>query len=213
MDSLIGIFVTSFIIALSGALMPGPLLTTTIGESTRHGSRAGPLLVAGHALLELALIALLFLGLAPYLQNSTITAIVSIIGGAILCWLAYGMFTSLPTLSLDPATKTWHTGHHRLIASGILVSLSNPYWSIWWATIGLAYILQARMFGIMGVAVFFCGHILADFVWYSFISVTVGRGRKFFTPFIYRLLVGGCGLFLIGFAVWFLFKGIREIIG
>jgi threonine/homoserine/homoserine lactone efflux protein len=213
MDSLIGIFVTSFVIALSGALMPGPLLTTTIGESTRHGTRAGPLLVAGHALLELALVVLLFLGLAPYLQHHTVTAIISIIGGAILCWLAYGMFASLPHLSLNPVTNAAQSGHNRLVASGILVSLSNPYWTIWWATIGLAYILQARALGIVGVAVFFCGHILADFVWYTFISVTVGRGRKFFTPFIYQLLVGGCGLFLIGFAVWFLVKGIRGIVG
>lgn len=31
------IFVSSFIIALSGAMMPGPLLTVTIGDSSRRG--------------------------------------------------------------------------------------------------------------------------------------------------------------------------------
>jgi threonine/homoserine/homoserine lactone efflux protein len=211
MDTLLGIFITSFIVALSGALMPGPLLTATIGESSRHGSAAGPLLMAGHALLELALIALLFLGLAPLLKNTMVTAIISIVGGIILLWLAYGMFRSLSGLSLDQEVKLTQGGKRRLVAAGILVSLSNPYWTIWWATIGLAYILQARMFGITGVIVFFIGHILADFAWYSFISLTVGSGRKMLTPIIYRGVVVVCALFLVGFAVWFLVGGIRGI--
>jgi threonine/homoserine/homoserine lactone efflux protein len=211
MDSLLGIFITSFIVALSGALMPGPLLTATIGESSRHGSAAGPLLMAGHALLELALIALLFLGLAPLLKNTMVTAIISIVGGIILLWLAYGMFRSLSGLSLDQEVKLTQGGKRRLVAAGILVSLSNPYWTIWWATIGLAYILQAQMFGITGVIVFFIGHILADFAWYSFISLTVGSGRKMLTPIIYRGVVVVCALFLVGFAAWFLVGGIRGI--
>jgi threonine/homoserine/homoserine lactone efflux protein len=211
MDTLLGIFITSFIVALSGALMPGPLLTATIGESSRHGSAAGPLLMAGHALLELALIALLFLGLAPLLKNTMVTAIISIVGGIILLWLAYGMFRSLSGLSLDQEVKLTQGGKRRLVAAGILVSLSNPYWTIWWATIGLAYILQAQMFGITGVIVFFIGHILADFAWYSFISLTVGSGRKMLTPIIYRGVVVVCALFLVGFAAWFLVGGIRGI--
>jgi threonine/homoserine/homoserine lactone efflux protein len=211
MDTLLGIFITSFIVALSGALMPGPLLTATIGESSRHGSAAGPLLMAGHALLELAFIALLFLGLAPLLKNTMVTAIISIVGGIILLWLAYGMFRSLSGLSLDQEVKLTQGGKRRLVAAGILVSLSNPYWTIWWATIGLAYILQARMFGITGVIVFFIGHILADFAWYSFISLTVGSGRKMLTPIIYRGVVVVCALFLVGFAAWFLVGGIRGI--
>jgi threonine/homoserine/homoserine lactone efflux protein len=211
MDTLFGIFITSFIVALSGALMPGPLLTTTIGESSRHGSSAGPLLMAGHALLELALIVLLFLGLAPLLKNKTVTACISIVGGTILVWLAYGMFRSLSGLSLDQEAKPTLGGKRRLVAAGVLVSLSNPYWTIWWATIGLAYILQARMFGIPGVIVFFIGHILADFAWYSFISLTVGKGRKMLTPIIYRGVVAVCALFLVGFAVWFLSGGIKVL--
>ncbi|MEK6655195.1 MAG: LysE family transporter, partial [Thermodesulfobacteriota bacterium] len=63
------IFFSSFLIALSGAMMPGPLLTAAIGEASRRGFIAGPLLVAGHGILELVLVAALLLGLAPYLQR------------------------------------------------------------------------------------------------------------------------------------------------
>jgi len=210
MNSLPAVFFTSFMIALSGALMPGPLLTATIGESSRHGSKAGPLLIAGHAILELTLVVLLFLGLAPFLTNVTVTAIIALIGGGILFWLAFGMLRSLPMLSLDIAPSA-QSGHHRLVTAGILMSLSNPYWSIWWATIGLAYILQSRQFGIPGVAVFFSGHILADLAWYSAISFTIGKGRRFFTRGIYRMVVGGCAGLLVVFGVLFAYHGIKRL--
>ena len=209
MTTLFGIGVTSFIVALSGALMPGPLLTATIGESSRAGPRAGPLLIAGHAVLELALVGALFLGLAPLLTNITVIAVISCAGGVILFLLAFGMFRSLPTLAI--ATAPAVTGHGRLVMAGILMSIANPYWSVWWATIGLAYILQSRNLGFSGVAVFFMGHIAADFLWYSFISLTVGRGRKFFTKEIYRTVVGVCAGFLMVFAVLFLRAGIKKM--
>jgi threonine/homoserine/homoserine lactone efflux protein len=211
MTTLAGLFFTSFIIALSGALMPGPLFTTTVSESSRYGPKAGPLLMVGHGLLEIALIVLLFLGLAPFLTNHKIIAAVSLLGGVILLWLAFGMFHSLPSLSLDVATALKkENANGRLITSGILVSLSNPYWTIWWATIGLAYILQARNFGYLGVAVFFVGHILADFVWYAAVSFTIGRGRRFFTPKVYKSIVGACAAFLAVFAGIFLVHGVRS---
>lgn len=211
MNSLIGIGVTSFIVALSGALMPGPLLTTTIGESFRYGVRAGPLLIAGHAVLEFSLVAALFLGVAPLLTDNKVISAIGILGGAILIWLAVGMLRSLSHLSLE-TSATPRQGHGRLIASGILVSLSNPYWSVWWATIGLAYILQARLWGFPGVVIFFIGHIAADLSWYSLISLSIGKGRRFFNNTIYRWLVGFCALFLILFATWFLWGGIKHLI-
>jgi threonine/homoserine/homoserine lactone efflux protein len=210
MRALIGIAAYSFMLALSGALMPGPLLTATVGESVRHGPRAGPYLIAGHAVLELALVAALFLGLAPLLTNKSLTAWISLGGGTILLWFAIGMFRSLPAISLD-ITGSSKSKPGRLVISGILISLSNPYWTIWWATFGLAYILQSRKSGFSGVIAFFIGHILADFVWYSLVSFSIGTGRRFFSDTLYRALVGFCALFLLGFSVWFLWGGSKQL--
>src|SRR5271157_4108973 len=63
------IFTTSFTVALSGALMPGPLLTVTISESARRGYMAGPLLIVGHSVLELVLVTAICLGLDVYLKE------------------------------------------------------------------------------------------------------------------------------------------------
>jgi threonine/homoserine/homoserine lactone efflux protein len=208
---LLTIFLSSFIVALSGALMPGPLLTATISESSRRGMIAGPLLIVGHGFLEICLLVALWLGLAPYLQDQKVFAIIAVSGALMLFWMALTMFRSLPELRLVLDKKA--SGGGRLVATGALLSLANPYWSIWWATIGLGYIVQSLQFGLRGVLFFFCGHILADLVWYGVVSAMVARGRQLLTDRLYRGLIAGCALFLLIFGCWFGYAGLAGLIG
>ncbi len=203
------IFFSSFLIALSGAMMPGPLLTAAIGEASGRGCIAGPLLVAGHGILELILVAALLLGLAPYLQRQEVFVAVALAGAAILFWMAFGMFRSLPSLRLS-----WEGDHKRRnhpMISGILMSVANPYWIIWWATIGLGYILYSWRFGFWGIAFFFVGHILADLVWDSLVAAAVAGGRHFLTDRLYRGLIAVCAVFLILFAGYFAYAGFEKL--
>jgi threonine/homoserine/homoserine lactone efflux protein len=204
------IFFSSFIIAFSGAMMPGPLLTATLSESSKRGFHAGPMLIAGHGILELGLVVLLLLGVAPFLQREGVFAVIAIAGGVILLWMAFGMFRTLPTLSLS--LDAGKTGSNSLIVSGILLSLANPYWIIWWATIGFGYILHSQQYAMWGIFLFFTGHILADLVWYSAVSAAVGKGRHFFTDGIYRGIMGTCAVFLVVFACYFFYAGLRKVI-
>lgn len=80
MDSLTAIFLSSFLLALSGAMMPGPLLTATIGESASRGPSTGPLLILGHGILEVALLLLLFLGLSPFFQSRWVFIAIALAG-------------------------------------------------------------------------------------------------------------------------------------
>ncbi len=82
-------------------MMPGPLLTATISESSQRGVFAGPLLIVGHGILELLLLVALVFGIAPFLQRGDVFAVVAISGGVILIWMAVGMFRSLPSLSMS----------------------------------------------------------------------------------------------------------------
>jgi threonine/homoserine/homoserine lactone efflux protein len=93
------------------------------------------------------------------------------------------------------------------IVAGIVVSLSNPYWTIWWATIGLGYIALSRRLGFMGLASFFSGHILSDLIWYSIVALALTLGRSLITDRIYRGLVGLCGVFLVAFGLYFGYSG------
>ncbi len=91
------------------------------------------------------------------------------------------------------------------------MSLANPYWIIWWATIGLGYVMISKTHGVTGVIFFFLGHILGDLVWYSAISFAVGKGRQFFSIRTFKILVGACAVFLFGFAVWLVVTGIGKL--
>lgn len=206
--SLIAIFFSSFVIALSGALMPGPLLTMTVTESTRRGAVAGPLIILGHGMLELALVMALLLGMAPFLKRNEVFIFIALFGGVILFWMAISMLRSLPTLRLNLDASSLKS--QNLILAGILFSLANPYWTIWWASIGLGYIMSSCKFGTPGIIAFFTGHILADLFWYSLVSFSVAGGRRFFTDRSYRWLIGFCAVFLVVFAVYFFYSGVQR---
>lgn len=208
--SLITIFTSSFLIALSGALMPGPLLTVTVSESTRRGALAGPVMILGHGILELTLIVVLLLGLAPLLQRDAVFVCISLAGGSVLLWMAFSMFKSLPGLRLELAADD--KKQMNLVVAGILFSLANPYWILWWVSIGLGYILHSAKLGVIGVAAFFVGHILADLAWYALISFGVAKGRRFFSDTFYRRLIGCCASFLVIFSCYFFYSGIEKVL-
>ena len=211
MFALLTLFFTSLVVAFSGAMMPGPLLTVTINESTRRGAIAGPLLIAGHAILELILVVFLILGLAPFLKHDVFFLVIAFLGGAIMFWMAYGMFRSLPTLSVQTEATT-SVKQKNLPLAGALMSLANPYWIIWWATIGIGYIVYAQQFGLWGIVLFFIGHITGDLIWYSAISIAVSKGKKLFTDRIYRILIALCGSFLVGFALYLVIVALMKIL-
>ena len=195
-------------VALSGALMPGPLLTVTISESPRRGYWTGPLLILGHGVLELTLVAALFLGLAPLLRTRTMLIISALAGAAVLAWLAGGMIKGLPRLTLQPAATA--DTRRNLFAAGIVFSIANPYWIVWWVTIGLGYVTQSLQFGIWGVLFFFSGHILADLFWYSAVSTTVWKGRRLMSDRLYRGMIAGCAALLLLFAGMFAWSGLSR---
>ena len=208
--SLFTIFGSSFVLALSGALMPGPVLTVTVSESTKRGAIAGPLMILGHGILELLLVLLLFAGLAPLLTRDDVFITISLAGGCILLWMALGMFRELPNMHLKTDAKDQKS--RNLVLAGILLSIANPYWTIWWATIGIGYIAYSVKFGVLGVAAFLTGHILADLLWYSMISFGIAKGRHFFTDIFYRRLIGFCAAFLVVFSCYFFYSGIERMI-
>jgi threonine/homoserine/homoserine lactone efflux protein len=206
---LAGVPASSFLVALSGALMPGPLLTVTVGEASRRGFWAGPLIILGHAILELVLVLTLLAGLGVWLNRPQVLGTVGLLGAGMLGWMGWSLLLASRTsrLTLEGAAPG---GLHPIFA-GVLMSLANPYWLIWWLTIGLGYVLFAARFGLLGVFLFFAGHILADFAWYTLVSAAVAQGRRFLSDGIYRGFLAGCAFFLFGFGGYFGFLGIKFL--
>jgi threonine/homoserine/homoserine lactone efflux protein len=98
-------------------------------------------------------------------------------------------------------------GRMHPVLAGVLVSLSNPYWTLWWATVGLGYIVLSLKQGTAGLVSFFGGHILSDLAWYSLVAGAVAGGRRFLTPAVYRGILVCCGAFLIFLGGSFIYMG------
>jgi threonine/homoserine/homoserine lactone efflux protein len=211
LESLVAIFFTSFAIGFSGVVTPGPVTTMTVVLTARRGFWAGPKMVLGHGVLEAALLTALVLGLAPILQRPLVGGLIGVIGAGLLGAMAAGMLWALPRMSLQLAGGPQDApGGLSPFWAGILTSISNPYWVLWWATVG-PMVIQQRL-SLAGVVAFFAGHILSDLVWLSFISGLVAGGRRFISQRVYRVLVGVCALVLVGFGIYFLIHGI-ELLG
>ena len=208
--SFFGLFSIGFIMGLTGAMAPGPLLTVTIGESTRRGGIVGPMVILGHGVLELALLLLIVLGAANFLNNRIIFAVIALAGGIILVFIGLSTIRDLRHYSLSVEPGSRKAGLHPVL-SGIVISLSNPYWFIWWITIGMGYVIFARGYGIYGILAFFAGHILSDLSWYSFVSYGVQFGGKYMSLRIIKGVLLVCSIFLIMFGLFFIVQGYNFI--
>ncbi len=198
------IFATALGVAFSGAMMPGPLLTVTITESAKRGQRAAFLLIVGHALLELPMVVGLAYGLSQILSNGVVIRLIGLLGGAFLLWMGYSTVSSAlkgkVKLDLESKVENLRFGP---IFEGVATSLSNPYWTLWWATIGVTFVLKSLDYRLPGLLSFYTGHILGDFVWYGIVALTVVTGRRFLSNKVYQGVLATCGLFLLLLGVSF----------
>ncbi|MEA1958988.1 MAG: LysE family transporter [Chloroflexota bacterium] len=210
--TLIIIFTTSFGIALTGAMMPGPVLALTISGAAQRGFWAGPLIVLGHAILELLLVIALIFGLSQFIESEFVASIIGIIGGMVL--VGIGVMTVLRGRHRDVSMMEGGLNMKRsriLVLSGIVGSVSNPYWFLWWATIGITYLLWSLELGTVGVATFFTGHILGDLSWYALVAFAISSGKRFISDSAYRWMLIVCGVALIGLGIYFIVSGGRFL--
>lgn len=210
---MIAIFLKSLIIGYSGAIMPGSMFTYTVDKSIRHGARVGLLVSVGHAILEMILVILIFIGAGRYLATDVARAAIGLIGGLILGYLGFGMIKDvyLNKISLD--TKDIKSDKHgNMLLAGAVLSVSNPYFIIWWSVVGLTLITNSyNSFGIVGIAAFYIGHIIADISWFTFISILVSKTRHLINIKVYKIIIILLATCLVGFGVSFFASSIGYI--
>ncbi|MFX1573144.1 MAG: LysE family transporter [Promethearchaeota archaeon] len=207
---MIQIFFISFIVALTGALSPGPLLTFTIYKSIRQkrGYLAGIFIVLGHATIEFFLIMALLAGATLFFQNILFLSIIGVIGSFFLVIFGFlvikNVFNTDFNLDFNLEDNSFKGYKGNSFLGGIIVSLSNPYWEFWWAVIGLSLMISFNISfkNPIGILLFFIGHELGDIIWYLPISMFVYFGGKRINPKIYKYMLIACGVFMIIFGIY-----------
>lgn len=207
------IFTTSFVVALSGAMMPGPLLALTISEATQRGFWAGPVLILGHGILEVVIVIALTLGLSQFTGDEMVSSTIGIIGGIVLIGMGLAILRKGWHRVTIPTANPVNPGQNRMgVLTGVLGSVSSPYFFIWWVTIGTTYLLWSLELGITGVVSFFTGHILADLGWYTLVAFIIATGKKVMSDTVYHWLFLVCGLTLVGLGGYFIISGVKYLI-
>lgn len=200
--------ITAFLVGLSGALMPGTVFIAVVLQAARKGWKVGPLIVLGHALLETGLGIALILGLSAVIGVQMIRTGIGFIGGVFLLWMGLGLVKT----SRHAEIVTTSMGKEPPLVSstpvlaGFLASSINPYFYVWWATVGNVFTMRGlELAGLLGVAVFLISHWMSDLSWYTFISLSVGRSRSYMSNRAYRIVLGSCGVFLVALGLTFLY--------
>ena len=194
------------VISLSGVMAPGPVTTATIVEGSRARS-AGAFIALGHGVIEVPLILAIRYGLGPLFQLSGIKAVIGLCGGVVLLIMGISMIRD----ARSPEVLTEKERVRSPLLAGILLSAGNPYFLIWWVTIGAALILKSVTFGTIGFITFILVHWLCDLGWFSFLSSLSFHGGRFFGQRFQQGIFLICGLFLLLFSVKFFISSIGVL--
>ena len=192
----------SFALGFTGAVVPGPLLVVVLSESPRRGVAAGFLAVFGHAVLEMAMVAALAVGLGFLLRSPLAEASVALVGGCAM--LTFSAIMVWHALKGEYTSKSGRVFPYGPLLGGLVATALNPYWYVWWATVASPYIAVSVPLGVVGLLAFYVGHVLADAAWYVPVSAVVGYGGRRFEDRYLNWLVLGCGVLLALFGVEFL---------
>ncbi len=192
--------ILGFIIGLTGALAPGPTLVAAINASVKGGWTAGPKVTVGHMVVEILMIALIVGGLSVVLSGYS--SMIAVIGGAAL--IVFGILTILGARQARIDVPQESAQHAEPVIAGFLTSVSNPYFWIWWLTVGSALLIGAMEGGLIVMIAFIAGHWGADLGWYTLVGISIHKGRFFLGQRHYRIVLAACGIFLIAFGAYYL---------
>jgi threonine/homoserine/homoserine lactone efflux protein len=205
---LLAFLIKVILISISGVVSPGPITATTIATGARN-KHAGALIGIGHGLLEIPLMVLIVLGADKLLSACPFQVVVGLAGGVVLIWMAIQMFKDSRRPIRQATVASTGRGP---VATGFMLSASSPFFLIWWGTIGLGLVIQAKTLGILAFVLFTITHILCDVVWLEMLSQTSFRGAKLLGEKSFAMVLRVCAAALLYFAATFIWTAAHNIL-
>ena len=201
MEELLGFAAVVIIISASGVMAPGPLFAANIFYGIKGGTKAGLKMAYGHTVVELPLIILLGIGAFSLETFPEFRTYIAIIG-------AVGLFAfaaiQLKQVFRDNVELTTQTKHGPFLA-GIMLSALNPFFIIWWLTIGFKLISDSLIFwSFWGIGIMFLFHIWMDYAWLSSTAMLSSKISKILSNRSFKFLSIGLSAALVYFGITFL---------
>jgi len=193
-------------ISCSGAMQPGPVTATAIAMGARN-RYAGTLLAIGHGIIEFPLMVVIILGLGKYFELQRVQIAIGLAGGAFLLLMA---IQGLLSLKAKAGNKSKALTNKPILA-GIILSAGNPYFLLWWATVGLALATQATQWGIWAFALFALTHWSVDLIWLQILSWASFKGSALLGPRGMRIVLMICSAALFVFGLFFIYNAAKIL--
>jgi threonine/homoserine/homoserine lactone efflux protein len=197
---------TVVLTSLSGVMMPGPMFTVTLAKSYKS-QWAGAQVSLGHAVIEVPLILLIYFGLAQFFQNILVQLVLGVLGGGMIIWMGVGLFR----VRKEVAGEGRDTSYSAFVA-GILMSALNPFFLVWWVTVGSLLLMSFLSFSPQGLVLFIVVHWLCDLVWLSLVSFTIFKTHSFLSQRLQEWIFAACSLGLLYFGGQFIVKGVLNYV-
>lgn len=193
--------------SLSGVMAPGPMFAVTLAKSLKS-PWTGLQVALGHAAIEVPLILLVYFGLASVLGNAVVQMVLGVLGGGMIMWMGFGLFRARRVMSREGTDTTYGA-----FKAGILMSGLNPFFLVWWITVGSLLLMNfLNAAGMWGLPIFIIAHWLCDLVWLSLVSVVIFRTRSFWGQKMQEGVFIILSLALLYFGGSFIVKGIINYI-
>ena len=192
---------SALVISLSGVMAPGAVTAATIGQGATR-KYAGVLIAVGHGIIEFPLMFFIILGFGAIIRSPAAQAAIGLIGGLFLLWMGSGMIREV-------VRRNMHAGTYRKsgpVLTGFLLSAGNPYFLLWWATVGLKLATDARHLGWTAFVLFTIIHWLCDLVWLGLLGFVSFGGSRVFRGRLKQVVMAVCGGALVLFGVRFIYS-------
>ncbi len=203
MTSILEFAVIVIIISVSGVMSPGPLFAANISYGLREGTKSGIKMAVGHSIVEFPLIVLLGIGVFSLGVFPEFRTIISILGAITLFVFATLQIKAI----LDQKNQNPIQPKHGPLITGIAFSALNPFFIIWWITIGFKLISDAMMiWAFSGMIIVFFLHVWMDFVWLGGTAFLASKSSKIISNKNYKFMMIGLSMVLVYFGIAFLIE-------
>lgn len=201
MNQVIDFVVSVIIISASGVMTPGPLFAANVVFGLKDGIRSGVKMAMGHTIVELPLVIFLGIGVFSLEIFPEFRTAISIFGSFTLF-----VFAGIQIrITLQKKESKWVHHNHGAIIAGITLSALNPFFIIWWLSVGFKLISDAMMiWAFTGIIVLFILHIWMDFAWLGAVAYLAKRSSKILSNRNYKIMMICLSISLVYFGITFL---------
>ncbi len=206
----LALFLTKAVgISLSGVMAPGAVTAATVACGTRS-RHAGALIAVGHGIVEFPLMLLIMAGMGKIFQITAVKISIGLAGGFFLVLMAWQLLCDSGKMSSTNFCSSKYQQRGPIL-SGVILTIANPYFLLWWATLGLALANQAIELGVTAFALFAIIHWLCDLVWLEALSWATFKGGQLIGAQHLHRVLQFCAVMLYCFAIMFLYDATYSL--